>query len=113
MKIVTTIVSWKGYTSPEARWLAPGLGTRSALGLGWGASREIRCQLRDNKFLKDIGYSRFPNPDQCGREHQSDSVAIVRWIVEIRDSPGGEISEDAGVIHLPAPILTLAPNGAG
>lgn len=44
-------------------------GALSALGLGWGASGEIRCQLRDNKLLEDIGDSRFPNPDQCVREH--------------------------------------------
>jgi hypothetical protein len=44
-------------------------GALSALGLGWGASREIRCQLRDNKLLEDIGDSRFSNPDQCVREH--------------------------------------------
>jgi hypothetical protein len=70
-------------------------GTQSALGLGWGASREIRCQLRDNKLLEDIGDSRFPNPDHCVGEHNSDSIAIVSWIVEIGDSAGGEISEDA------------------
>jgi hypothetical protein len=92
---------------------APGPGTRRALGLGWGAPREIRSQLRGNEFLEDIRDSRFPNPDQRVREHQSDCIAILGWIVEIGDSAGGEISGDAGIVRLPVSIVALADNGVG
>jgi hypothetical protein len=85
----------------------------SALRLARSALREIRSQLRSNKLLEDIRDSGFPKPDQCVREHQSDPVAILRGIVEIGDSAGGEISKDAGVIRLPPPIVTLADNGVG
>jgi hypothetical protein len=56
-------------SSPVAADFQFGKNSTSALGLGWGATREIRCQLRDNKLLEDIGDSHFPNPDQCVREH--------------------------------------------
>jgi hypothetical protein len=45
--------------------------------------------------LEDIGDSRFPKPDQGGRDHCSGSIAIMGRIVEIRDSAGGKISGDA------------------
>src|ERR1039458_958110 len=49
-------------------------------GCGRIGARSTRCQLPDDKFLKDIGGGSRPNPDGRVFERQSRS-AIVCWIV--------------------------------
>jgi len=64
------------------------------LGLGAPASGTIRRQPGNKELLKDIGDGSFTEPYQCGCEDEARSVAIVRRIIKIGDSPGGKISAD-------------------
>ena len=64
------------------------------LGLGAPASGTIRRQPGNKELLKDIGNGSFTQPYQCGCEDEARSVAIVRRIIKIGDSPGGKISAD-------------------
>src|SRR5215469_1613513 len=86
------------------------LQVRSGLGLGPRARRKVWRQLWDDKLLKDIGHGRFPNPDQGVREYYPRSVSIIRGIVQIGDSSGGKIPDDARIIRLPPSIVALTDN---
>src|ERR1017187_8242611 len=91
--------------------LANKLGSfRCCLGFGWGVPRNFRCQVPDDKFLKQIGDGIFVNPDCCVFECQPHSIAILRWIVEIGNSSRRKVSEDIRVICLPASIVSLTDN---
>ena len=66
----------------------------------------------DDKFLHDVGEGGFTKPDQRVLQDQSHGIAIARRIVSIRDSAGGEASENARIIWLPALVVSPGDHGA-
>ena len=78
------------------------------LGFLPGVLGKFRCQLLDYKFLKQISDSSSTNPDGSVLECKARSVAILRWIIEIRNTARSKAPEHIRVIRLPASVVSLA-----
>ena len=67
----------------------------------------MRSKPADNEFLKNITGCASADTDERILKGQPQSVAILSWIVKIRDTTGGQSTDDARVIQLPAPVVPL------
>src|ERR1700678_713598 len=65
-------------------------------------------QSANQEFLEEIADRGAPNTNQRVFESQLHSITVASWIVEIGNSAGGQASQDAGIIRLPAAGVTLA-----
>src|SRR5271156_7092709 len=71
------------------------------------AIRDFRCQLPDDKLLKDRRDGIFTEPYQRGFDHLSRSL-IARWVVGICNARCGEVSDHVRIIRLPTAVVALA-----
>ena len=65
-------------------------------------------QSANEEFLEEIADPRAANTNQRIFESQHRSTSVARRIVEVRDSTGGHASQYAGIIRLPAAVVTFA-----
>src|SRR5882762_5409647 len=75
--------------------------------------RNIPRYFPDDKLLQKVDRGSLANPDERVFKRQFQSIAILRWIVEIGDTASGEASKDTRVICLPVSIVALANDGIG
>src|SRR6202795_1643180 len=72
----------------------------------------VRREPGHDKFLKNICRRTASDPD-CRIFESQGRPAVLRGIIKIRNSTGGQSSQDAGIIRLPMPIVALADNRVG